>query len=267
MFFPTYKSLMLIVLPPDEPLKPAYMPVFLTKKEQKKLRRQNRREAWKEEQEKIRLGLINPPEPKLRISNLMRVLGTEAVQDPTKMEAHVREQMAKRQKAHEEANAARKLTTEQKRDKKVRKIKEDVSLGVNVSVYRVRDLHDNQSKKFKVETNAKQLLMTGVIVLFRDCCVVVVEGGPKQQKKYRRLLLNRIRWDDDTVKNADGNEVPNACNLVWAGMTQRRNFGEIKCKSFLMEKMAREFFQKHQVEHYWDLAFSGAVLEASVEDS
>lgn len=172
--------------PPAEPRRPIYMPVFLTKKERKKLRRQNRREMWKEEQEKIRLGLEAPPEPKLRISNLMRVLGTEAVQDPTKIEAHVREQMAKRQKAHEEANAARQLTTEQKREKKVRKIKEDVTLGVQVAVYRITDLHDNASKKFKVETNAKQLLMTGCVMMFKDCCVVVVEGGMKQQKKYKR---------------------------------------------------------------------------------
>lgn len=70
----------------------------------------------------------------------MRVLGTEAVQDPTKMEAHVRAQMAKRQKAHEEANASRKLTAEQKREKNIRKIKEDTSLGVNVSVYRYKNL-------------------------------------------------------------------------------------------------------------------------------
>jgi U4/U6 small nuclear ribonucleoprotein PRP3 len=171
---------------PTDPIKPVYMPVFLTKKERKKLRRQNRREMWKEEQEKIRLGLEPPPEPKLRISNLMRALGTEAVQDPTKIEAHVREQMAKRQKAHEDANAARKLTTEQKRDKKIKKIKEDTSLGVNVSIYRIRDLHELASKKFKVETNAKQLFMTGCVVLYPDCCVVVVEGGPKQQKKYKR---------------------------------------------------------------------------------
>ena len=34
----------------------------------------------------------------VRMANLMRVLGTEAVQDPTKVEAHVRAQMAKRQK-------------------------------------------------------------------------------------------------------------------------------------------------------------------------
>uniref|UniRef100_A0A7G3B1U1 Putative u4/u6 small nuclear ribonucleoprotein n=1 Tax=Lutzomyia longipalpis TaxID=7200 RepID=A0A7G3B1U1_LUTLO len=252
--------------PPSEPLKPIYLPVFLTKKERKKLRRQNRREAWKEEQEKIRLGLISPPEPKLRISNLMRVLGTEAVQDPTKIESHVREQMAKRQKAHEEANAARKLTTEQKREKKIRKIKEDTSLGVCVAVYRVKDLQENLSKKFKVETNAKQLHMTGVIVLFRDCCVVVIEGGPKQQKKFKRLMLNRIKWSEDLVKNADGNQVPNNCSLVWEGTSQRRHFGEIKFKNFPMEKMAREFFQKYAVEQYWDLAYSGAVLEAS-EDS
>jgi U4/U6 small nuclear ribonucleoprotein PRP3 len=38
--------------------------VILTAKERKKLRRQNRSEALKEEQEKIRLGLIPPPEPK-----------------------------------------------------------------------------------------------------------------------------------------------------------------------------------------------------------
>ncbi|XP_058128595.1 U4/U6 small nuclear ribonucleoprotein Prp3 isoform X1 [Anopheles coustani] len=252
--------------PPNESSRSVYLPVFLTKKERKKLRRQNRREAWKEEQEKIRLGLEPPPEPKLRISNLMRVLGTEAVQDPTKIEAHVREQMAKRQKLHEEANAARKLTDDQRRDKKMRKLKEDTTLGVHVAVYRIRELQDQQSKKFKVETNAKQLFLTGVCVLFRDCCVVVVEGGPKQQKKYRRLMLHRIKWEEDLVKNADGNEIPNACVLVWEGTNQRRNFGEFKYKSFPLEKSARDFFQKHHVEHYWDLAYSGAVLEAS-EDS
>lgn len=50
-----------------ESSKSAFLPVFLTKKERKKLRRQNRREAWKEEQEKIRLGLEPPPEPKVYI--------------------------------------------------------------------------------------------------------------------------------------------------------------------------------------------------------
>ncbi len=40
------------------------IPVMLTKQERKKLRRQNRNEAQKELTEKIRLGLVPPPEPK-----------------------------------------------------------------------------------------------------------------------------------------------------------------------------------------------------------
>jgi U4/U6 small nuclear ribonucleoprotein PRP3 len=42
--------------------------VMLTSKERKKIRRQNRSEALKEEQEKIRLGLVPPPEPKGKIN-------------------------------------------------------------------------------------------------------------------------------------------------------------------------------------------------------
>ncbi|KAM3958629.1 LOW QUALITY PROTEIN: pre-mRNA processing factor 3 [Aphomia sociella] len=252
--------------PPTEPLKPTYMPVFLTKTERKKLRRQSRREAWKEEQEKVRLGLEAPPEPKLRISNLMRALGTEAVQDPTAIEAKVREQIAKRQKTHLEANKARALTKEQKREKVDRKIREDTTMGVHVSVYRVKDLFESASAKFKVEVNAQQLHMTGCVVLQRGCCVVVVEGGPKQRAKYKRLMLHRIKWEEDMVKDTEGNEVPNSCQLVWEGTTKQRSFGEIKFKVLPTEKQARELFQKHGVEHYWDLAYSGAVLGSGVDD-
>ncbi|KAK0090813.1 hypothetical protein PV325_003833 [Microctonus aethiopoides] len=249
------------IRPPTDPLKPIYMPVFLTQKERKKLRRQNRREAWKESQEKIRLGLEPAPEPKLRISNLMRVLGTEAVQDPTKIEAHVRQQMAKRLKAHEDANAARRLTADQRREKKAQKLKEDTSLGVHVAVYRIRDLFNNASKKFKVEANAKQYNLTGCVMLFRDCNVVVVEGGAKQLRHYHRLMMNRIKWEEDIVKDNDGNDVPNKCVVVWQGTSKQRHFGDIKFKVCPIEKMAREHFKKHQVEHYWDLAYSGAVLD------
>ena len=42
-----------------------YLPVFLTKKERKKLRRTTRRENWKDKQEKIRLGLEPAPQAKV----------------------------------------------------------------------------------------------------------------------------------------------------------------------------------------------------------
>ncbi|XP_076080991.1 U4/U6 small nuclear ribonucleoprotein Prp3-like isoform X1 [Mytilus galloprovincialis] len=260
--------------PPAEPDKEPEIPVYLTKKERKKLRRQNRQEAQKEEQEKIRLGLLPPPEPKVRMANLMRVLGTEAVQDPTKIEAHVRAQMEKRQKAHEEANAARKLTTEQRREKKMRKIKEDTTLGVHVSVYRLKDLK-NPAKKFKVEANANQLFMTGIAVCHKDCNVVVVEGGPKQQRKFRRLMMHRIKWNEDTQKRSKDDEdsdseeetdKSNKCSLVWEGTTKNRAFVEIKFKVCPTEAFAREQFKRFGVEHYWDLAYSGAVMETTGDD-
>lgn len=99
-------------------------------------------------------------------------------------------------RAHEEANAARQLTGEQKKQKKIKKIKEDTTSGVHVSVYRVLNLN-NPAKKFKVEANIKQLLMTGVVVIYKNINVVVVEGGPKQQKKFKRLMLNRVKWSED----------------------------------------------------------------------
>ncbi|XP_025898995.1 U4/U6 small nuclear ribonucleoprotein Prp3 isoform X2 [Nothoprocta perdicaria] len=257
--------------PPVDSDTPVTLGVYLTKKEQKKLRRQTRREAQKELQEKVRLGLMPPPEPKVRISNLMRVLGTEAVQDPTKVEAHVRAQMAKRQKAHEEANAARKLTAEQRKAKKIKKLKEDVSQGVHIAVYRVRNL-SNPAKKFKIEANAGQLYLTGVVVLHKDVNVVVVEGGPKAQKKFKRLMLHRIKWDEQTsnTKGEDEEESDeesvkktNKCSLVWEGTAKDRSFGEIKFKQCPTENMAREHFKKHAAEHYWDLALSESVLEST----
>ncbi|XP_033958539.1 U4/U6 small nuclear ribonucleoprotein Prp3 isoform X1 [Pseudochaenichthys georgianus] len=242
--------------------------VYLTKKEQKKLRRQTRREGQKEVQEKVRLGLMPPPEPKVRISNLMRVLGMEAVQDPTKVEAHVRAQMAKRQKAHEDANAARKLTSEQRKEKTVKRLKEDLTDGVHIAVYRIRYLQ-NPAKKFKVEANANQLYLTGTVVLHRDVNLVVVEGGPKSQKKFKRLMMHRIKWvehnskregldgDDDAKRN-------NKCWLIWEGTAKERNFkGEMKFKQCPTENMAREHFKKHGTEQYWDLALSQSVLDGT----
>ncbi|XP_025048802.1 U4/U6 small nuclear ribonucleoprotein Prp3 isoform X2 [Alligator sinensis] len=255
--------------PPVDSDTPVTLGVYLTKKEQKKLRRQTRREAQKELQEKVRLGLMPPPEPKVRISNLMRVLGTEAVQDPTKVEAHVRAQMAKRQKAHEEANAARKLTAEQRKAKKVKKLKEDISQGVHIAVYRVRNL-SNPAKKFKIEANANQLYLTGVVVLHKDVNVVVVEGGPKAQKKFKRLMLHRIKWDEQTSNTKGDDESDeesvkktNKCSLVWEGTAKDRSFGEMKFKQCPTENMAREHFKKHGAEHYWDLALSESVLEST----
>ncbi|KAL6727948.1 hypothetical protein Aduo_009776 [Ancylostoma duodenale] len=250
--------------PPTDPMTPQYLKVYLTSKERKKIRRQNRKEMQKERTEMIRIGLAKAPAPKVKISNLMRVLGSDAVQDPTKMEAHVRKQMADRLKKHQQANAERKLTDEQKAAKKTKKIAEDTSLAVHVAVYRVKSLL-HPAKKFKVEMNAKQLQMTGVILLHKNINLVVVEGGPKQQKFYKNLMLNRIKWEDEVIgqkKDAD-KDAPgerNSCQLIWEGQVKRRNFRDFSVVTATIEKQARDLLEKHNVAHYWDVAYSTTVL-------
>lgn len=252
--------------PPGTDNKPApVLGTYLTKKERKKIRRINRREALKDEQEKIRLGLMPPPEPKVKLSNLMRVLGTDAVQDPTKVEKHVRAQMAKRQKAHEQANAARKLTDEQRKDKRIKKLKEDTSDVVHVTMYRVYTLRD-PAKKFKLEMNSKQLYMTGCAVMHPDINIVVVEGGPKAQRKFRRLMMIRIKWDEDKKGKRvhEDEDLPDDvqwCNVVWEGETSQRNFGDMTFKQCTTDAQAKEFFQNHGVGHYWDLCHAQTVLQ------
>ncbi|CAI5443995.1 unnamed protein product [Caenorhabditis angaria] len=250
--------------PPTDPLVPQYLKVYLTTKERKKIRRQNRKEVLKERTEKIRLGLEKAPEAKVKIGNLMRVLGNEAIQDPTKMEAHVRKQMAERLKKHETLNAERKLTDDQKKAKKTKKLAEDTSTAVNVAVYRVKSL-THPSKKFKVETNAKQLQMSGAIMMHKAQNIVVVEGGPKQQKFYKNLMLNRIKWSDEIIgqkkeaeKDAPGER--NLCEMIWEGQVKRRNFKDFQVHTAQLEKQAREFFEKHGVAQYWDLCYSTTVL-------
>lgn len=138
-----------------------------------------------------------------------------------------------------------------------------ICITINIIYYshfRIRDLVNNASKKFKVETNAKQYYLTGCVMLFRDCNVVVIEGGPKQLRKYNQLMMHRIKWEEDIIKDNDGMDVPNKCVLVWQGTSKQRHFNDFKMKLCPIEKMAREHFKKHQVEHYWDLAYSGAVL-------
>jgi U4/U6 small nuclear ribonucleoprotein PRP3 len=92
---------------------------------------------------------------------------------------------------HEDQNAARKLTDAERAAKKKRKIMENTSNGVNVAVYRVKELTD-PAVKFKIEANCNQLHMTGTILLCKNLNVVVVEGGKKIVRYYfikMRILM------------------------------------------------------------------------------
>ena len=82
-------------------------------------------------------------------------------------------------------------------------MKEDLTCGVQVTVYRVHNL-SSPAIKFKVDMNAQQLHLTGRLLLFKDINLVVVEGGPKGLKKFKRLMLHRIKWDPEKAVEGEG---------------------------------------------------------------
>ncbi|CAO2816527.1 unnamed protein product [Amaranthus hypochondriacus] len=246
--------------PPAEPAPPKPQPLKLTKKEQKKLRTQRRLAKEKDRQEMIKQGLIEPPKPKVKMSNLMRVLGSEATQDPTKLEMEIRAAAAEREQAHVDRNIARKLTPAERREKKERKLFEDPNtLETIVSVYKINDLSHKQNR-FKVDINAQENRLTGCAVISEGFSVVVVEGGVKSIKRYGKLMLRRINWaakmeKEDEEEDEDEEEKPaNKCVLVWQGSVAKPSFHRFSVHDCRTEVAARKVFIDKGVGHYWDLA-------------
>ncbi|GAO50581.1 hypothetical protein G7K_4705-t1 [Saitoella complicata NRRL Y-17804] len=247
--------------PPGEKPVPA-RPLVLTKKEQKKIRRQARAERLKDKQDQQRLGLIPPDPPKVKLNNLMRVLTSEAVKDPTAVEREVRQQVAARKEAHEQDNEERKLTPDQRREKVLEKLEKDGDKGIRCAVFRIEFLPPG-SNKFKVEVNANQHGLTGVGILNPSFNLVIVEGGPKSVKKYKHLMLERIDWTDAS-KNAplredlDGDMeqdlTKNRCELVWEGDLRQRNFRMWKYRRCEDEQTAREVLTRGNCVEMWTTA-------------
>jgi len=261
-----------IQLPPaDAPttdgvtLKPAKM----TKREMKKMRKQRRQADLQERRDRVRMGLMPPDPPKVKLSNMMKVLASDAVTDPTKVEARVRREVAQRQHQHEKANAERKLTDDQRRGKVETKKADEERKGLVAAVFRIRTLAD-PSQRFKVRKNAEQMSLTGVCIFNPAFAFVYVEGAHKFMRAYKKLMLNRIQWteharprahadaeEEQDVDPAATGEKPdldnNRCDLVWEGDVRERAFASFRPKSCPTDNMAKDFIGQ-KLAGMWDQA-------------
>lgn len=83
------------------------------------------------------MGLLPQEQPKAKIKNMMLVFKNEAICDPTKIELIVKAQVASRKQKHRNLVESSKLTPEQKRLKKRRKLEEDENSNfTEVAVFR-----------------------------------------------------------------------------------------------------------------------------------
>jgi len=196
----------------DEPLK-----FYQTKKELKRIRRQTRAVQNKEKQDKIAVGLLPPPPPKVKISNLLRVLSEEQAADPSLIEAKVKAEMEQRQREHLARNLSRKLTPEERLEKQRRRVEKDAkSPIVNLAVFRLTNMTTMQEflakkRMASMSRTAKSLMVNGrVIIVAAPSSVptmVLVEGGPKSIRKFTRLMLKRINWGARSVFEAAVSQV------------------------------------------------------------
>ena len=253
--------------PPMEAPPPPPPAVKLTKKEQKKLRHQRRVAREQEKQEMIRQGVLEPPKPKVKISNMMRVLTEEAVLDPTMIEKKVKEEMEERQQAHDDRNLSRKLTPAERREKKIRKLLRDNTSEageVFTHVYRVENMR-NVKNKFKIDVNAQENHLTGIGIITDTFTIVIVEGTNKGLKRYEKLMMRRMDWKltnedytDEEIERAENNK----CALVWKGSGPQRKMKRFHFETLRTEAAARKYLETDfNCANYFDAAQSAVSVD------
>jgi U4/U6 small nuclear ribonucleoprotein PRP3 len=264
---------------PQDANVPAPKAMYLTKQEQKKVRRQRRMADHKEEQAKIRLGLKAPPPPKVKKSNLMRVLGNEAVKDPTAVEARVNREIAQRAEDHETANSERQLTKEQRLEKLAAQQEADAALSMRVLVFKIDNLSYGKHR-FQINKNAEQQALTGITIFHPKMNLVIVEGGSHSINAYKKLMLNRVKWTENAMPQSvrEGNSEANAawlnafdedgklkdntfnrCQLVFEGEEKQRAFKRwMPYKACETDGEAKDVLSRYKMENMWTLAQSPA---------
>lgn len=251
-------------------------PMYLTPKEQAKLRRMRRAEDLKEHQAKIRLGLEPPPPPKVKRGNMMRVMGEQAIADPTAVEMLVESQIAQRHSDHVTANEERKLSKEQRHAKLEANQQKDAQKGLYMCVFRIDTLAYGKHR-YQIDQNAKQLALTGITIFNPKMCLVIVEGGIHSINKYKKLMLNRIKWDENArpteiqaekqatepkwMRSMDENgelkdHSHNMCILVFEGELKQHGFRKWGSRMCETDGEARQVLSKSKIDSMWALALA-----------
>jgi U4/U6 small nuclear ribonucleoprotein PRP3 len=207
------------------------LPLYLTKKERKKLRRVAREEKEQTKRDLQMMGLAPAAEPKFKLSNFMKILGDTALANPTAVEKKVLEKVKQRQLSHEIRNLSNKLVGRELTEKKLRKFKTEKGStgagaasgnssadaygeGCHVAVFRVGSLASNKHR-YQLDISANQFCLAGIALTPAapelspgaagagmtlpapvpvGSSLVVVEGGAKGVTKFTRLLTVRMDW-------------------------------------------------------------------------
>ncbi|BFU22740.1 pre-mRNA processing factor 3 domain containing protein [Entamoeba histolytica HM-1:IMSS-B] len=215
---------------------------ILTPKEQKRLRKIQRKERFEEEREKIMMGVIEAPKVKLKISNMAKLYPEEIVTNPSGVEEMARKEMELRRQEHERENHERmKTPSEKKRIKKEKNDKIIESQGIFMVGFKFTSIDEKMINKCRHKS--KELFMKGVILYTDYKGLIIVEGTQKSIIKFERMI---------TKENQKIGE--NKFIKLWEGKRQRFSFNSLTSERYVEEKSVIEILQLKQLEFLWKIS-------------
>ena len=226
------------------------IPFYLTDSEIKKEKKKKKMQKQLEIQEKIKYGLIQPPPPKMKLSNFAKIFENETILNPTKIEKLVRKQIEERKNKHILHNEDKKLTKEKKEDKKLRKIKKDMAKQLFLFIY-IFEKIPNFEILFKIEQFVTKFFFNGFLLIpNKDFEIrkplLIFESGNKYCKKFEKyiqkaFLKNEIKKNKDFMRNES------FLKRIW--FTERKdhfyeNWKILRPKNFLE---IENYFKQYQI--------------------
>ncbi len=205
----------------------------------------------------------------------MRVLGSKAIQDPTKAESIVQKAYRERMTKMLKDNESRKLTKQQRNEKIRKKIEKSLAKECQVLLVKLSEF-PSKKQLYKIRTNAKQLYLCGFIGGHEnnETKMIYVEGCELAISKFKKLISKRIDWSkevdneesdsnnniNDTENNNNTNtnniskrKIEIKCEILWQGLTKNKVFKRFKPFKAKNENEFRKFLHEKKLECFWGL--------------
>ena len=211
----------------------------LTKKEKKSLKKIYHEQKRKDEQEKIKLGLMKPKETKLKYSNMIQLFNNGKNVNPSQIYQTVENSYKERERRMLEENAKNKLTKEQKRIKFKEKIDKDQELGIYGYFLKINKIYDVENyNRFNswIKIFCKKYKIAGFLIHFFKLNenFAYLEGGQKALNKIQKRINNKLKIEQNNLKKKEdkkNKEKENEMNIEKNNIKENENINKKDLKN------------------------------------
>ena len=252
---------------------------ILTKKEKRSLKKIYHEQKRKDEQEKIKLGLMKPKEKKLKYSNMIQLFSNASFSNPSQIYQKVENSYKEREKRMLEENAKNTLTKEQKKIKFKEKIDKDQEKGLYGYFFKINKIYEiENNNRFNswMKIFCKKYKISGFLINFfkQNENFAYLEGGQKALNKIQRRICKKLKNEQNNLrkkeeekkikeKNENINEILEikkvnnnddinndySCVLKWKGIIKKKNFYHFQILIKKNHQELLDFFEDNNLIH------------------